>query len=150
MGGGRHAGHGGMKYAFHYDERSVADPGDELSIQVRLRSRLRILAPGVRLVATPNAGKRTAWAAMKAKAEGMQAGWPDITCLWSNGTGVTAVPGVAFLELKARDGSLSVPQIGTLNWLHNAGFPCGCFRSVETAIEFLRQAGAPFMMAQAA
>lgn len=139
-----------MTYLFHHDPRSVADGGDELSIQIRLKSRLRILAPGIRFVATPNAGKRTAWAAMKAKAEGMHAGWPDITALWHNGVGPAAVPGIAFLELKARDGALSVPQIDTLNWLHNAGFACGCFRSVDTAIEFLRQAGAPFMMAAAA
>ena len=139
-----------MKYQFHHDERSVADEGDELAIQVRLKSRLRILAPGVRVVATPNAGKRTAWAAMKAKAEGMAAGWPDLTILWCNGTGPAAVPGVAFLEMKARDGSLSVPQIDALNWLHNAGFQCGCFRSVDTAIAFLQHAGAPFMMAKAA
>lgn len=137
-----------MKYQFHCDERAAADPGDELAIQVRLRARLRMLAPGVRLVATPNAGKRTAWAAMKAKAEGMAAGWPDVTVLWSNGMGVNPVPGIAFLELKARDGSLSVPQIDTLNFLHNAGFPCGCFRSVDTAIEFLRRHGAPFAVGQ--
>jgi hypothetical protein len=139
-----------VKYQFHHDERAISDEGDELSIQVRLKSRLRILAPGVRVVATPNAGKRTAWAAMKAKAEGMAAGWPDLTILWSNGAGVNPVPGIAFLEMKARDGALSVPQIDTLNFLHNAGFHCGCFRSVDSAIEFLRQAGAPFMLAKAA
>ena len=139
-----------MSYLFHHDPRSVADDGDELSIQVRLKARLRMLTPGIRFVATPNAGKRTAWAAMKAKAEGMAAGWPDVTILWHNGICETAVPGIAFLELKARDGALSVPQIDTLNWLHKAGFPCGCFRSVDTAVDYLRKAGAPFAMAAAA
>ena len=136
------------KYLFHCDDRSVADPGDELAIQVRLRSRMRMLAPGVRLVATPNAGKRTAWAAMKAKAEGLSKGFPDLNVIWSNGQGVNAVPGIAFLELKDRNGSLSAEQIDWLNFLHQAGFPCGCFRSVDTAIAFLRAAGAPFVVGQ--
>jgi len=136
------------KFLFHCDDRSVADPGDELAIQVRLRSRMRMLAPGVRLVATPNAGKRTAWAAMKAKAEGMAAGFPDLNVIWSNGQGVNAVPGIAFLELKDRNGSLSAAQEDWLNFLHQAGFPCGCFRSVDTAIAFLRAAGAPFVVGQ--
>lgn len=131
-------------YLFHCDERAIADPGDELSIQVRLRSRLRMLAPGVRLVATPNAGKRTAWAAMKAKAEGMSKGFCDLTALGSCGQGESAVPKIAFLELKDRDGSLSPEQIDWLNWLTKAGFNCGCFRSVDTAIEALRRWGFPF------
>lgn len=139
-----------MSYLFHHDPRAVADDGDELSIQVRLRSRLRILAPTVRLVATPNAGKRTAWAAIKAKSEGLSKGFPDLNCLWSNGVGDAAVPGIAFLELKDRNGSLSPEQTDWLNWLHQAGFPCGCFRSVDTACDFLRRHGAPFMMAVAA
>lgn len=128
-------------YLFHHDERAVADAGDELSIQVKLRSRMRILAPAVRLVATPNAGKRTAWAAMKAKAEGMSKGFCDLTALWAGG--------VAFLELKDRNGSLSPEQIDWLNWLHQAGFPCGCFRSVDTIVAFLERNGAPMMRAAA-
>jgi hypothetical protein len=135
---------------FHIDPRNVADPGDELAIQVRLRARMKMLAPTVRLVAPPNAAKRTAWAAMKAKAEGMSPGFCDLIALWSNGTGEAAVPGVAFLELKARAGSLAPPQVDWLNWLALAGFPCGCFRSVDSAVAFLRQHGAPFLMAEAA
>ena len=137
-------------YLFHYDPPSVADEGDELSIQVRIRARMRIIAPSLKLVAAPNAAKRTAWAAQKAKAEGMTKGMPDLQALWSNGSGAAAVPGVAFLEIKQRKGSLSPEQIDLLNWLHNAGFPCGCFRSVASAEAFLRRHGAPFMMAEAA
>lgn len=121
-----------------------------MSIQVRLRSRMRILAPTVRLVATPNAGKRTAWAAIKAKNEGMSAGFPDLNALWHCGRGEMAEPGIAFLELKDRNGALKQEQVDWLNWLHLAGFPCGCFRSADTAIEFLRRHGAPFSMAAAA
>lgn len=123
------------EYPFHTDPRSVADDGDELAIQTRLRNRLRMLAPTMRLVAVPNAGKRTAWAAMKAKQEGMAKGFPDLIAL---------APGFsAYLEIKDRKGTLAPEQIDTLNFLHRCGFPCGMFRSVDSAIAFLRDAGAP-------
>lgn len=130
-----------MTYQFHTDPPAVADPGDELSIQVRLRARCKMLAPRMRLIAVPNAGKRTAWAAMKAKQEGMAKGFPDLIAIGPDF--------IAFLELKDRAGSLAPEQIDTLNFLHMAGFPCGCFRSVNTAIAFLIDHGAPFMAAAA-
>lgn len=128
-------------FLFPVDPPSAADTGDEISIQSRLRVRLRHIAPGVRLVAIPNAGKRTAWAAMQAKREGMSKGFPDLMVCWDGG--------IAFLEIKQRTGSLGTEQISWLNWLHAGGFACGCFRSVDTAIEFLRRQGAP-ILAQAA
>jgi hypothetical protein len=134
-----------VSYLFHHDLNSVADDGDEHALQVRLRGRMRIVAPGVKLVAASNGAKMSAWSALQMKAEGMSKGYPDLVALWSNGSGENAVPGIAYLELKKRGGSLRPEQIYWLNWLHNAGFPCGCFRSVETAVEFLRRAGAPIM-----
>lgn len=138
------------KFVFHVDPPCVADSGDELAIQTRFRSRMKMLAPTVRLVATPNAGKRTAWAAMKAKQEGMSKGFPDLAAYWANGRGDNAVPGTAYLEFKAKGGALSVEQVDWMNWLHMSGFPCGVFNSVDSAVEFLRRAGAPFSMAAAA
>lgn len=129
-------------YLFHVDPPSVADPGDEFAIQVRLRSRCRMLAPTLRLVAVPNGGQRTAWSAMKAKNEGLAKGFPDLLALWDGGE--------AYLELKDRKGQLSSDQIGWMNWLHQSGKKCGCFRSVDTALAFLRAAGAPFMDMEAA
>jgi len=137
-----------MKYIFHVDDRSVADPGDEMAIQVRLRSRMKMLAPSVRLVATPNGMKTTAWSAMKAKAEGMSKGFPDLNALWSNGSGEAALPSIAFLEIKDRLGTIKPEQIDWMNWLHLSGFPCGVFRSADSAIDFLRRAGAPFSLNQ--
>ncbi len=134
------------KFLFHCDDRSIADIGDEQSIQVRLRSRMKMLAPTVRLVATPNGMKTTAWSAMKAKAEGMSKGFPDLNAIWSNGRGEMAVPGIAFLELKDRNGTLKPEQVDWLNYLHLAGFPCGMFRSADSAIAFLREHGAPFSL----
>lgn len=134
-----------MSPLFHIDPPTAADPGSESDIQTRFRSRMRILAPEVRLVAMPNAGKRTAWEAQQRKREGLAKGWPDLGAHWCHGFGRSPVPHVAWLEFKDRKGSLSIEQHDNLNWLTQAGFPCGVFRSVETAIEFLRQQGAPFL-----
>lgn len=140
-----------MTYLFHHDENAVADPGDEHALQVRLKGRVRMLSGGaIRLVSASNGAKMSAWSAMQMKAEGMSKGYPDLVALWCNGSGDNAVPGVAFLELKKRGGSLRPEQVSWLNWLHNSGFPCGCFRSVDSAVEFLRKAGAPFVFASEA
>lgn len=122
-------------YPFHCDTRAVADPDGELSIQVRFRSRARMVMPRVRIVAVPNAGKRGMKAIAKVKAEGMSKGFPDTICLWPGTT--------AFIEFKPRDGHLEPEQIDWLNWLHAGGYPCGMFRSVDTAIDFLLAHGAP-------
>lgn len=128
-------------YPFHVDPPAIADSGDEIGIQTRLRSRIRTIAPAVRLVAIPNAGQRTAWAAMNAKREGLAKGFPDLLALWGGGS--------AFLEIKVRSGSLSTDQIAWLNWLYAGGHSVGVFRSVDSAIAFLRQQGAPFLAAAA-
>lgn len=125
-------------YLFHVDPPSVADSGDEIGIQTRFRSRMRTMAPAVRLAAVPNAGKRTAWASMNAKREGLSKGFPDLMAYWEN-------RGHAVLEFKARSGALDTEQISWLNFLHNAGIPCGVFRSADTALAFIRDCGAPFL-----
>lgn len=124
-----------MTYLFHHDLPAVADPGDELSIQVALRKELKKRAPGIAFVAVPNGAQRTAWAAMKAKAEGLQAGFPDCMLIWEGG--------IAFAEIKARAGSLSDQQHVWLNHLTKCGFPVGVFRSVETCLAWLEGLGAP-------
>lgn len=127
-----------MTYLFHCDEPKVADSGAEIDIQVRLQVRIKKIAPTVRLVAVPNGMKTSAWGAMQARREGMSSGFPDLVAIGpKNGL-------VAFLEIKARAGSLSDTQIQWLNFLHMAGFNAGCFRSVDTAVQFLRDAGFPF------
>lgn len=123
---------------YHVDPRSVADEGSELSIQVALRRALKTLAPKAKLVAVPNGGQRSAWAAMQAKKEGMSAGFPDVLVMAPGGY-------IAFLEIKAKAGSLSEAQLDWLCHLHNMGFPVGVFRSVGTALDFLRKAGFPVL-----
>lgn len=126
-----------MSYPFHTDPPSVADAGDEYSIQTRLRARCKIVAPGIKLVAIPNAAKRSYGTAMRNKAEGMSAGFPDLEALWDGGH--------AYLEMKQRTGSLEPAQVDWLNWLHRNGHRCGMFRSVDTAMAFLRDCGAPVL-----
>jgi hypothetical protein len=129
------------QYLFPVDPPSVADSGDEVGIQTRFRTRMKMAAPSVRLFAIPNAGKRTAWSAMQVKREGLVTGFPDIGCHWEGG--------IAFVEFKTRTGALSNDQIRELNQLHANGHPCGVFRSADTAIAWLRSLGAPFLAAAA-
>lgn len=132
-----------MNYLFHVDPASVADPGDELSIQVAIRKALKARAPAISFVAVPNGAQRTAWAAIKAKAEGMSSGFPDAILMWPGG-------GIAFAEIKNRTGTLSDQQHVWLNWLTNAGFKAGVFRSVETCLAWLAEQGAPIEPVQVA
>lgn len=110
----------------------------EIAIQTLFRSRMRILAPAVSIIAVPNAAKRTQWAAQRAKREGMSAGFPDILCFWKG-------PGVAAIEFKAAKGKLSDNQAEWLDRLHAMGIPCTVSRDADHAVEFLRSAGAPFV-----
>lgn len=139
------------QFLFHCDPRSVADEGDEVVIQRRFINRMKRVAPDVMCVATPNGGNRTAWEKLHAKCEGMVKGFPDLNCYWSNGIDASAIPGIAILEFKTATGRLSDEQILHLTWLHRHGFPCGCFRSADTAIEFMRtKTNAPFLLERAA
>lgn len=122
------------EFLFHVDPPAVADAGDELSIQIALRKKLKG-NPAIAFVAVPNGAQRTAWAAMKAKQEGLQAGFPDCIIMWPGG--------MAFAEIKARAGTLSDQQHIWLNWLTNAGFNCGVFRSVASCLDWLESLGAP-------
>jgi hypothetical protein len=110
----------------------------EIDIQAGFRARLRYVAPAVSCVAIPNAAKRSQWAAMQAKREGMSAGFPDVMCLWAGG-------GVCFIEFKAAKGRINDNQNDWLARLDRWGFVVGVARSIDDAIAILRTAGAPVM-----
>ena len=76
--------------------------------------------------------------AIKAKRTGMAKGFPDTQCLAGGRL-------CAFIEFKAKSGSLDDEQINWLNWLHGCGFPVAVCRHPDTAAEFLRSHGFPFM-----
>lgn len=110
----------------------------EIQIQCGFRNRLRYVAPAVHCVAIPNAAKRTQWAAMQAKKEGMAAGFPDVVCLWPGG-------GICFIEFKTLKGRLSDNQAEWLTRLRENGHRVTVARSVDAAVEFIRECGAPMM-----
>lgn len=114
-----------------------ADPS-EIEIVTLFRSRCQMLCPGVRVVAVPNAAKRSQWAAMQAKREGMAKGFPDVLCLWRD-------RGIAMIEFKTRTGKLSIDQEEWLDRLNLMGFPATVARSADDALAFLRAMGAPFI-----
>lgn len=110
----------------------------EISIQTLFRSRCRVMCPAVSLVAIPNGGKRTQWAAMQAKREGMAAGFPDMLCFWKG-------PGVAAIEFKADKGRLNDNQAEWIERLNGMGIPATVCRDADAGVEFLRSCGAPFI-----
>lgn len=110
----------------------------EIDIQAGFKSRLRYVAPAVSLVAIPNAGKRSQWAAMQVKKEGMATGFPDCMCIWEGG-------GVCFIEFKTPKGRLSDNQAEWIERLGARGHKVAVVRSIDEALAFLRDCGAPVM-----
>lgn len=110
----------------------------EIAIQTLFRSRMRILAPAVSIVAVPNAGKRTRWAAQQVRREGLAKGFVDLIALAPEGK-------IAFLEMKAAKGRLTESQSEWQERLARMGFPVGVFRDADAAVEFLRTNGFPFI-----
>jgi hypothetical protein len=110
----------------------------EIAIQTLFRSRARITCPSVAIVAVPNAGKRTQWAARQAKREGLATGFPDVLCFWKG-------PGIAAIEFKSAKGRLSDAQGEWLDRLAALGIPVTVSRDPDHALEFLRASGAPFI-----
>lgn len=118
--------------------RAAAKASSELAIQTLFRSRARIMCPGVRIVAVPNGGKRTQWAANQVKREGLAKGFPDLIALAHGGL-------IAFLEFKSATGRVSIDQQEWHESLAEMNFPVGVFRDADKAIEFLREQGFPFI-----
>lgn len=111
----------------------------EIQIQTLFRSRARMVCPSVSIVAVPNGthiASRTGRA--KAKREGLATGFPDVICLWPD-------RGFAAIEFKAAKGRLSEAQIEWIDRLAALGMPVTVSRDPDHALEFLREAGAPFI-----
>jgi hypothetical protein len=121
---------------WHIDPKDK-DPRPEEKRQMALLRDARIICPAVDIFAVPNGGKRSQWAAMKAKREGMKAGALDLVCTWPGG--------VAFLEFKDGTAMPDANQRDRLNMYFRQGHHCGVFRQEESALRFLRSVGAPFI-----
>lgn len=128
----------GADYLFHYDKPAAAMPDrSEEQIQSLFIGRLKIIAPRVRVVASLNGVRTSAMQAIRAKRTGMAKGFPDTQCLAGGGL-------CAFIEFKAKSGTLGDEQVNWLNWLHGCGFPVAVCRHPDTAAEWLRAQGFPF------
>jgi hypothetical protein len=114
------------------------DPRPEEKRQLALLRDLKTLCPAVIVFAVPNGGKRTQWAAMKAKREGMRAGVCDLVCVWNRG--------VAFVEMKDGTSQPSPAQREFLNSLYRAGHHVGVFRQEKAALEWLLGLGVPSLV----
>jgi len=123
---------------YHVDPRSAAYDGDEIVIQTLLLSRAGMRCPAVTFAAVPNAGKRSQWAAQRAKREGLRKGFEDLIATWPG-------QGIAFIEIKDRDGTISTDQDEWLTRHVEQGHHAGVFRHPDTALDFLRRCGAPFI-----
>lgn len=96
--------------------------------------------PEIVLSSFANEGKRGKRMAAKMKGLGLLAGMPDTAILWDGG--------MAFIEWKGwtsagRPGRLSAQQIDTCNRIHRNGHAVACFFSARSALEWLRELGAP-------
>jgi hypothetical protein len=110
----------------------------EQRLQIELVNTLRAIAPPLEFMCfhVPNGGYRTPREAAIFKALGVIPGIPDLVCLWSAGR-------VGFIELKAHNGALTNIQGRTHAFLRGMGFQVAVVRSVEQAIDTLKEWGAP-------
>lgn len=107
----------------------------ELRRVVAFRKAMRERAPLCRVVAIPNAAARGQKALNQVRLEGAAFGFPDLMVLHAGR--------VAFIEFKNGTGRAADHQVEWLNWLHEAGFPCGVFRTARSACNFLASVGFP-------
>jgi len=128
------------EYSFHYDPPKLRISDSEIVVQKTCLRSIAVCFRQTRVVAVPNGGKRTRWAAQRAKAEGLSAGFPDLIVV-SPGSEATNWEGlVAFPEIKAGS-PLTPEQREWLETLHGMGHYCGVFRSDQTLVDKLKQWG---------
>ena len=103
----------------------------EAAIQKAIIDRLRW--HGVMCIHVPNAGKRSAIAGRRIKAEGLRPGFPDLVALQGGRA--------AFLEVKAPKGRLSPAQVECHAELARQGFDVAVVTSQDEALAALRARG---------
>lgn len=115
-------------------------PRDKLHLseeqrQLQFLRLIPFVAPGLRVMAIPNAGRRTKWEAHKRRLEGMAAGAPDHVVTWNHG--------VAFLEWKSGAGVPDANQVDRLSSLAGQGHRVAVVRTADAAFALLKAWGAP-------
>lgn len=119
-----------------YVQSKDKDAASEDQRQAVFIALIRRTAKACRVYAVPNGGKRSIWAAAKAKREGMLAGEPDTGITWADAP-------TARIEFKNGKSMPTPEQIEALNWYHLRGHPVAVCRTAEGAMHWLRQVGAP-------
>jgi len=133
------------------DWKTLADPRrdlGELERQSQFVGFMKKACPHMMVAAIPNAAKRGFKAQRQAKQEGMVAGAFDTLVTWDVRDAHPDCPAtMAMIEWKGfsagRAGALTRQQIEFGNRLHKQGHKVACFFSARSAIEWLRQLGAP-------
>ena len=122
----------------------------EIERQKAFITYIRRTSPDLIAFAIPNAGKRSQWAAGKAKAEGLLPGAADVCICWDwrKSTQDDPARSVAFVEIKGFDkngkpGKLSPSQIAFGNSCFERGIAYGCFYTATAALLWLASLGAP-------
>lgn len=126
-------------YPFHYDMPKVRISDSEIVIQKACRDMIARVFPKTRVAAVPNGTHiRSMAGRMKAKREGLSAGFPDLILVGQSRNSV--LPLAAFPEIKALT-PLTDEQKGWLMFLMDCGHFCGVFRSPETLMFKMREWG---------
>ena len=107
----------------------------EIAIQSGFISALRYIAPQVHFFAVPNGIRTTEWGARRARQEGMKAGAPDLYIYWPGGD--------CWLEFKSAKGRIDENQREMHERLSRCGKAVAVVRSIDEAVDFVRQCGAP-------
>jgi hypothetical protein len=114
-------------------KRVKAPKASEAQIQRAIIDALRLRR--VTAVHVPNAGKRSAIAGRRLKGEGMRPGFPDLACY--------GFARHALIEVKSDAGRLSEAQENMHAILRERGAVVIVARSVDEAMDGLREAGWP-------
>jgi len=109
----------------------------ESGIQTAIVQFLRAALPaGYRAMSIPNGGKRDAVTGAILKREGAMAGAPDLQVIGPQGA-------VAFIEVKAPNGSLSPAQKDFKDWCGEWSVPFCVARGIGDVEAFLRDQNVP-------
>jgi hypothetical protein len=119
-----------------YVEPKDRDTTGEEARQAAFVSLMRRTSRSCRVIAIPNAAKRSQWAAAKAKREGLLAGEPDTAISWADAP-------TARIEFKDGRTMPAPNQVEALNWYHRRGHPVAVCRTAEGAMRWLASVGAP-------
>jgi hypothetical protein len=125
----------GHSLPFHYDMPRVRISDSEIVIQKACRDMIAKVFPKTRVAAVPNGTNiRSMAGRMKARREGLSAGFPDLILVGDR-------PGlVAFPEIKAK-AVMSEEQREWLVFMCVSGHNCGVFRNPETLMLKMREWG---------